>query len=193
MVEADGPWSDVPDPVEEDVQALHEERTDIIEEMDFPNEEDMTIQARKVTTSQDKVFQSPAADLEVSSSSPTERVSDATSIRSLPIVQMTEPASPSPRPATARGSDLRSNIVEDSDGAVSQSLRPHRTASTNHDRRRSTYIDVRYVVCTSFHLLRFMLLESCYQPILRFLLQPYSSTRCPFSIATTSHRTRWQT
>lgn len=118
-----------------DDQSVHEEHLDGSHNQ---NQEDLSITTSKITTGQDKLSEVPGIDVNINSSTPTERASDATSVRSLPIVQVSEPTSPGPRPATAVTSEFASTTVaEDRDRAISPSPR-----TTRADRRRTAVLDV---------------------------------------------------
>lgn len=114
-------------------QSVHEEQPDIVEQILSQNDDGLAITARKITTEEAKP---PAID--VDSSTPTERTSDATSVRSLPVVQVSEPTSPGPRPSTAVNSGFTGSVNDHSDRALSPHLRTPRP-----DRRRTAVPDVR--------------------------------------------------
>ena len=127
---ADDQWSDTHDTMETDYER------DAIEEVD-EHPEDLTIQGPKVVSS-DKTQTHDISTPSPTSLSPTtaqQRASDAdaTSVHSMPVVQVTEPTSPT-LPATPRS--VHSH--QSSTTAISNSslAPPTHSANSTHDRRR---------------------------------------------------------
>ena len=127
-------WSDAHDTVETDYER------DVIEEVD-ENAEDLTVQGPKVASGKTSTH-------EIDTPSPThidptnvqERVSDAdaTSVHSMPVVQVTEPTSPT-LPATPRSVHSHHSAAT---APTNTSLAPPSQSSHERRRRHRTTLDV---------------------------------------------------
>ncbi|KAI8995512.1 hypothetical protein BD414DRAFT_534673 [Trametes punicea] len=132
----DDQWSDAHDTVETDYER------DPVEEVDV-NPEDLTIQGPKVVSS------GKAHPHDISTASPTslspatvqQRASDAdaTSVHSMPVVQVTEPASPT-LPATPRSVSTSHHSSAAPNNAT---LAPHTHSASDRRRRHRATLDSR--------------------------------------------------
>ncbi|KAI0639279.1 hypothetical protein C8Q77DRAFT_1152267 [Trametes polyzona] len=131
----DDQWSDAPDTMETDYER------DVIEEVD-EHPEDLTVQGPKVVSSDktqthDIATPSPTT---LGPTTPQERASDAdaTSVHSMPVVQVTEPTSPT-LPATPRSvSSHQSSAVHSN-----SNLAPYSQSATDRRRRNRATLDSR--------------------------------------------------
>lgn len=136
--EVDEQWSDAHDTVEDDDQSvrLHPSPRGI-EEIRNQEHDEMTIGAVKITTSHGKMDAAQAGDSQSPRSlSPIRgRSSDAASVRSLPVVHVTEPQSP--MSATLQTPESANNLS--AQPAPSSPTRSHMSTtveSTTSDRDR---------------------------------------------------------
>lgn len=130
----DDQWSDAPDTMETDYER------DAIEEVD-EHPEDLTVQGPKVVSSDKTQTHNIATPSPTTLGPPTpqERASDAdaTSVHSMPVVQVTEPTSPT-LPATPRSvSSQHSSAVPNS-----SNLAPHPQSSLDRRNRNRATLDV---------------------------------------------------
>ena len=135
-------WSDAHDTIETD------DERDVIEEVE-ENPEDLTVQGPKVSSDKTHTHEiETPSPTNLDSNNAQERASDAdaTSVHSMPVVQVTEPTSPTTLPATPRSAS--SHQPSTAAPRSTSSLAP--SAHPNQDRRRRhrTTLDVS-ALCSS--------------------------------------------
>lgn len=163
-------WSDAHDTAETDYER------DVIEEVE-ENPDDLTVQGDKVVSS-DKTththeIETPSpTHLDTSNSQERASDMDATSVHSMPVVQVTEPTSPTV-PATPRSvhSHHTSATV-----TSSNSLAP--TTQSGHDRRRRhrSTLEVSPLVLLTLAPRLLTSIDSHFKSFLRFPFQPNTSS-----------------